>query len=76
MVTHQIKIYFSILQRNALTPRHFHNLRELDERIIAFQADWQTAAKQIDCRYTRRDLNDLNDLLGCLNQRDQPALAA
>jgi hypothetical protein len=55
----QIEIYFSILQRKALTPRHFHDLDELAARIIAFQADWQQLAKPIDWRYTRRDLNDL-----------------
>lgn len=69
----QIEIYFSILQRKALTPRHFHSLRELDERIMAFQADWQAAAKPIDWRYTRRDLNEL---LNRLSQRDQLARAA
>lgn len=69
----QIEIYFSILQRKALTPRHFHSLRELDERIMAFQADWQQAAKPIDWRYTRRDLNDLLDRL---TQQDQLARAA
>jgi hypothetical protein len=69
----QIEIYFSILQRKALTPRHFASLQELDERIMGFQADWQEVAKPIDWRYTRRDLNDL---LQRLKQRDQPALAA
>jgi hypothetical protein len=70
---HQIEIYFSILQRKALTPRHFHSLRELDQRIMAFQADWQAAAKPIDWRYTRRDLNELLDRL---SQRDQLTCAA
>ena len=69
----QIEIYFSILQRKALTPRYFHSLRELDQRITAFQAEWQTAAKPIDWRYTRRDLNDL---LNRLNHRDQLTRAA
>ena len=69
----QIEIYFSILQRQALTPRHFASLRELDQRITAFQADWQKIAKPIDWRYTRRDLNDL---LERLNRRDQLPRAA
>ena len=69
----QIEIYFSILQRKALTPRHFQSLRDLDERIMGFQAEWQAAAKPIDWRYTRRDLNDLLDRL---SQRDQLARAA
>ena len=69
----QIEIYFSILQRKALTPRHFHDLDELETRIMAFQDDWQQTAKPIDWRYTRRDLNDL---LQRLNQREQLAPAA
>jgi hypothetical protein len=54
----QIEIYFSILQRKALTPRHFASLAELDNRIISFQTEWRNVAKPIDWRYTRRDLND------------------
>jgi hypothetical protein len=59
----QIEIYFSILQRKALTPRHFHDLDELAARITAFQAASQQRARPIDWRYTRRDLNDLLDRL-------------
>jgi len=59
-----IEIYFSILQRKALTPRHFPNLDELAARITAFQAAWQQRARPIDWRYTRRDLNDLLDRTG------------
>jgi hypothetical protein len=69
----QIEIYYSILQRKALTPRHFASLHELEERIMAFQADWQATAKPIDWRYTRRDLNDL---LARLAQRERLTLAA
>jgi len=69
----QIEIYFSILQRKALTPRHFHDLDDLEARIMAFQADWQQTAKPIDWRYTRRDLNDL---LTRLEQRERLTLAA
>jgi hypothetical protein len=69
----QIEIYFSILQRKALTPRHFHNLDELAARITAFQAAWQQRARPIDWRYTRRDLNDLLDRL---NERHHLPAAA
>lgn len=55
----QIEIYFSILQRKALTPRHFASLTSLEDRIMNLQADWQKVAKPIDWRYTRRDRNDL-----------------
>lgn len=57
----QIEIYFSILQRKALTPRHFTSLAELEQRIIAFQDDWRQHAKPFDWRYTRRDLQNTLD---------------
>lgn len=69
----QIEIYFSILQRKALTPRHFASLAELDERIIRFQTEWQKVAKPIDWRYTRRDLNDY---LARLTEQDRLPRAA
>jgi hypothetical protein len=69
----QIEIYFSILQRKALTPRRFASLSELENRIMSFQADWQRDATPIDWRYTRRDLNRL---LERINHHDQLPNAA
>ena len=69
----QIEIYFSILQRKALTPRHFASLVELENRIMSFQADWQRDATPIDWRYTRRDLNRL---LERINHHDRLPNAA
>ncbi|MGI8863188.1 MAG: IS630 family transposase, partial [Solirubrobacteraceae bacterium] len=69
----QIEIYFSILQRKALTPRHFASLAELDDRIIRFQTEWQKVAKPIDWRYTRRDLNEY---LARLTEQDRLPRAA
>jgi hypothetical protein len=69
----QIEIYFSILQRKALTPRQFASLAELENRITSFQADWQRDATPIDWRYTRRDLNRLLDRI---NHHDQLPNAA
>src|SRR5579863_7232303 len=69
----QIEIYFSILQRKALNPRHFASLTELDQRIINFQRDWQQHATPIDWRYTRRDLNRLLDRINHPNQLPRAA---
>jgi hypothetical protein len=69
----QIEIYFSILQRKALTPRHFASLAELETRIMSFQTDWQRDATPIDWRYTRRDLNRL---LERIHHHDQLPAAA
>jgi hypothetical protein len=52
----QIEIYFSILQRKVLSPNDFPNLDNLAERILDFQAYWQTAAKPFQWKFTRQDL--------------------
>ena len=52
----QIEIYFSVLQRKALTPNNFASLDELAHRILCFQAEYERAAKPFEWRFTRRDL--------------------
>ena len=53
----QIEIYFSILQRKAITPGDFVDLDALAQRILAFQDRYNTTAEPFDWRYTRDDLN-------------------
>jgi len=60
----QIEIYFSILQRKALTPNHFSSLDELARRILDFERHYQTIAKPFEWRFTRRDLANLLRKLG------------
>ena len=55
----QIEIYFSILQRKALTPNDFPSLAALKERIIGFQQHYQEILKPFEWRFTRKDLNRL-----------------
>jgi DDE superfamily endonuclease len=55
----QIEIYFSILQRKALTPNDLGTLAELEQRIMGFQARWQTVARPFEWDFTRRDLRAL-----------------
>jgi hypothetical protein len=57
----QIEIYFSILQRKALTPNDFPSLEALKERIIGFQLHYEKTAKPFEWKFTRRDLADLLD---------------
>ena len=59
----QIEIYFSILERKALTPRDFASLDALAERIIGFQHHWQQVAEPFDWNFTRRDLDALMERL-------------
>ena len=58
-----IEIYFSIVQRKALTPCHFERLDDLAQRILGFQAQFAKTATPFDWTFTRRDLNALLDRL-------------
>jgi hypothetical protein len=52
----QIEIYFSILQRKALTPNDFASLEEVEERLLAFQTYFESLATHFDWRFTRDHL--------------------
>ncbi len=54
----QIEIYFSILQRKAISPADFADLDDLATRILAFQDRYNSTAEPFDWRYTRDDLNN------------------
>jgi len=53
----QIEMYFSILQRKALTPNNFTDLDPLAARITAFEQHYQPIAKPFDWTFTRHDLD-------------------
>jgi len=55
----QIEIYFSILQRKALTPADFSSQDEVAARIIGFQQHYQQVAQPFEWKFTRRDLERL-----------------
>jgi transposase len=57
----QVEIYFSVLQRKAISPVDFADLDALAERILAFQARYNTSAKPFDWTFTRTDLRALAD---------------
>jgi hypothetical protein len=52
----QIELYFSIVQRKALTPNDFGSLAELDQRLLAFGRHYRAIAKPFDWSFTRADL--------------------
>lgn len=52
----QIEIYFSIVQRKALTPNDFSCLAELEDRLLRFQEYYESMATPFDWRFTRDDL--------------------
>jgi hypothetical protein len=52
----QIEIYFSIVQRKALTPNDFASLQEVEDRLLGFQEYYEHLATPFDWRFTRADL--------------------
>ena len=56
----QIEIYFSIVQRKALTPNDFSCLNEVEDRILRFQDYYESTAVPFDRKFTRADLADLS----------------
>ena len=55
----QIEIYFSIVQRKALTPNHFSSLADVEDRLLRFQHYYETIAKPFEWKFSRADLADL-----------------
>lgn len=52
----QIEIYFSIVQRKALTPNDLPSLRQVRERLLRFQEHYERSAKPFEWKFTRLDL--------------------
>jgi hypothetical protein len=55
----QIEVYFSVLQRKALTPDDFATRQALEERVMGFQEHYQQVAAPFTWHFTRDDLHDL-----------------
>lgn len=54
----QIEIFFSIVQRKALTPMDLGDRDALANRILSFQAYYNTTAKPFNWKFTRAKLQD------------------
>lgn len=67
----QIEIYFSIVQRKVLTPNDFQSLKELEQRLLAFQRRYEETASPFQWTFTRKDLTALLAKIG--NKRFAPA---
>jgi hypothetical protein len=48
--------YFSVVQRKVVTTNDFASLRELEDRLLAFQARSEQTAKPFQWTFTRADL--------------------
>jgi hypothetical protein len=55
----QVEIYFSVVQRKALTPSDFASLSELKDRLLRFQHRYEAVARPFQWKFTRRDLRAL-----------------
>lgn len=65
----QIEIYFSVVQRKALTPNDFADLLQVENRLLEFEAHYEKYAKPFEWKFTR---DDLKRILSKLSQGDQP----
>jgi len=55
----QVEIYFSVVQRKALSPNDFASLKEVQQRLLDFQAYYESIAKPFEWKFTRKDLAEL-----------------
>jgi transposase len=72
----QAEIYFSVVQRKALSPNDFTSLSQIRDRLAAFETRYNAVAKPFNWKFTRTDLSDLLHRIDA-HARTQPhALAA
>jgi hypothetical protein len=73
----QAEIYFSILQRQALTPNDFISLDQIRGRLAAFETRYNTIARPFSWNFTHNNLEDLLHRIDAHdNNRQRHALAA
>jgi transposase len=72
----QAEIYFSVVQRKALTPNDFTSLDQIRERLTAFEARYNAIATPFSWKFTRTDLHDLLNRLDAHQKIKPHALAA
>ena len=70
----QIELYFSILQRKALTPNDLATLDAVAERVLGFGRQYRQIARPFEWTFTRQKLNDLIDRID--RHESQLAVAA
>jgi len=72
----QAEIYFSILQRKALTPNDFTGLGQIRDRLAAFETRYNAIARPFSWTFTRADLDDLLHRIDAHDKAQPQALAA
>lgn len=69
----QVEIYFSVVERKALTPNDFISLADVEARLLGFQARYEAIAEPFEWTFTRQDLARL---LARIAARDAAAAQA
>jgi transposase len=72
----QAEIYFSIVQRKALSPNDFTSLAQIRDRLAAFENRYNAIARPFNWKFTRDDLNDLLRRIDAHDNTQPHALAA
>jgi transposase len=72
----QAEIYFSVVQRKALTPNDFTGLNQIRDRLAAFETRYNAIAKPFTRKFTRADLNTLLRRIDAHDKTGPRALAA
>jgi hypothetical protein len=72
----QAEIYFSAVQRKALTPNDFTSLDQIRDRLTAFDARYNAIARPFTWKFTRTNLDDLLHRIDAHDKAHPHALAA
>jgi transposase len=72
----QAEIYFSVVQRKALTPNDFTSLGQIRDRLANFETRYNAIAKPFSWKFTRADLHDLLRRIDVHDNTQPAALAA
>jgi transposase len=72
----QAEIYFSVVQRKALTPNDFTSLDQIRDRLTTFEARYNAIARPFNWKFTRDDLNSLLRRIDAHDHTQPHALAA
>ena len=72
----QAEIYFSVVQRKALTPNDFTSLDQIRDRLTTFETRYNATARPFNWRFTRADLDDLLHRIDAHENIEPNALAA
>ena len=72
----QAEIYFSVVQRKALTPNDFTDPGQIRDRLAAFETRYNAIARPFSWKFTRTDLDNLLHRIDARNKAQPRTLAA